>query len=168
VTTTDSGTWQRRTAKGGKHLGFCLGDELFAIDVYVVREIIERQRITRVPRTAHHVLGLINLRGKVIPVVDLRRKLGLPDNHDDDRARIIVVEVQGVRTGVLVDGVTEVLDITAEEVEVPPHMGEGADMAYLLGLAKIKDAVFLLMDLEGVLATDDVIELSRLSGLTLE
>jgi purine-binding chemotaxis protein CheW len=151
-------------ARAGKYLGFRLADELFAVEVLVAREIIEMQRVTRLPRTPHYVLGMINLRGKIVPVVDLRLKLGLQDAGAERETRIVVVEVRGMRTGVVVDGVSEVLDIAAGQIEVPPHLGEGADVAYLLGIAKVKDQVFILMNLESVLSAEDVVQLSRLAG----
>lgn len=150
-------------ARGGKYLGFRLGAEVYAIEVLVVREIIEMQRITRLPRTPYYVLGMINLRGKIVPVVDLRRKLDLEEHAAEHETRIIVVEVQGLRTGVVVDGVSDVLDITNAQIEVPPHLG-GGDVAYLTGIAKIGERVFVLMDLERVLSADDVIQLNRLSA----
>lgn len=151
-------------ATGGKHLGFRLGDERFAIDVFSVREIIEPQRVTKVPRTPAHVLGMINLRGKIVPVVDLRKKLGLPaDGLAGKEVRIVVVDLDDVRTGVVVDAVSEVLEIAESQIEAPPHFGDGADVEFLRGIAKVKNGVYLIMDVRRVLSTEDVIELSRLT-----
>lgn len=141
-----------------KYLTFCLGDEEYGLPVLTVREIIKVMSITPVPGVPAHVKGVINLRGKVIPVVDLRLKFGLPSHDYTERTCIIVIEVaaeQG-RTlmGIAVDSVSEVLNITAEETEPTPEFGERTDTAYMRGVAKVKGSVKILLDLDQILGID--------------
>ena len=130
--------------RAGKYLTFLLGPEEFAIQVLKVREIIGIQDITAVPQTPKYVKGVINLRGKVVPVVDLRLKFNLPRIDYTRRTCIIVVQVQGdgvaIQTGIIVDEVSEVLNVVAAEIEDTPEFGEGT-INYLLGIAKVKDSV---------------------------
>ena len=129
----------RNDDRGGKYLVFELGREEFGIRVLKVREIMGIQDITAVPQTPGHVKGVINLRGKVIPVVDLRLKFGLPEQDYTQRTCIIVVQVQGegapVLMGIVVDGVAEVLNLAAADIEDTPDFGEGVTTPYLLGMA---------------------------------
>jgi purine-binding chemotaxis protein CheW len=142
--------------RDGKYLVFHLGREEFGIKVLKVREIIGVQDITTVPHTPAHVRGVINLRGKVIPVVDLRCRFGLPAIENTQRTCIVVVQVEGeagpMLTGVVVDGVAEVLSVTAAEIEETPDFGNGTSREYLLGMAKVKDRVKILLDIDRVLA----------------
>lgn len=156
-------------ARAGKYLTFLLGSEEFAIRVLKVREIIGIQAITAVPQTPGYVKGVINLRGKVIPVVDLRLKFCLPEVEYTQRTCIIVVQVQtgddSLLTGIVVDEVSEVLNLAAGDIENTPDFGEGTSEAtsYLLGMAKVKDKVKILLDIDRVLTTQ---ELHRLDSLT--
>lgn len=141
--------------RAGKYLTFRLGAEVFAVPVSKVREIIEMQTITRVPQTAGHVKGVINLRGKVIPVVDPRLKLSLSESGGG-RQCIIVVEAPGAQgpalTGLVVDAVNEVAAITGERIEDVPDFGDRAAAPYLLGIAKLAGGVRMLLDIDAVLA----------------
>lgn len=142
----------------GKFLTFALGREEYGLPVLKVREIIKVMDITQVPQVPPHVRGVINLRGKVIPVVDLRLKFGLPPRDYTERTCIIVVEVelQGRRVmlGMIVDYVSEVLNITNDEIEPMPDFGARLDTEYMHGVAKIKGTVKLLLDLDKALSTD--------------
>jgi purine-binding chemotaxis protein CheW len=144
----------------GKYLVFHLGREDFGIRVLKVREIMGVQDITAVPQTPAHVKGVINLRGKVIPVVDLRLKFGLPEAEYTQRTCIIVVQVQGgvsaSLVGIVVDGVAEVLNVVAGDIEDTPDFGRGVTTPYLLGMAKIKDKVKILLDIDQVLNSQEV------------
>jgi purine-binding chemotaxis protein CheW len=144
----------------GKYLVFHLGREDFGIRVLKVREIMGVQDITAVPQTPAHVKGVINLRGKVIPVVDLRLKFGLPEAEYTQRTCIIVVQVQGGASaslvGIVVDGVAEVLNVVASDIEDTPDFGRGVTTPYLLGMAKIKDKVKILLDIDQVLNNQEV------------
>lgn len=144
------------TSKGGKYLTFSLGGEEYGIEILKVHEIIGMMTVTRVPRTPDTIRGVINLRGKVIPIVDLRRKFGMPDGEDTDRTCIIVVQAHGVQTGVVVDSVSEVLDIPSADVEDPPEFGADVSTEYLLGLAKANGRVKLLLAIDRVLSGDEV------------
>jgi purine-binding chemotaxis protein CheW len=140
----------------GKYLTFKLADEEYGLEILKVREIIGLLPITSLPRTPVFVRGVINLRGKVIPVIDLRQKFGLDVATDTDQTCIIVVDVAGhfgsVQIGILVDSVSEVLDIKGEEIEEPPTFGSSVDTAFILGMAKAKGSVKILLNIEKVLS----------------
>ena len=150
----------------GKYLAFHVGPEEFAIGVLGVREIMGMQDITAVPHTPGYVKGIINLRGKVVPVIDLRLKFGMPPTEYTARTCIVVVNVAGdgggVLTGVIVDAVSEVVNIAAGEIENPPDFGEGVSIPYLIGIAKSKGKVKLLLNIEKALATSEVTGLGQL------
>jgi purine-binding chemotaxis protein CheW len=128
--------------------------------VLKVREIMGMQDITEVPHTPAYVKGVINLRGKVIPVVDLRLKFGLPEAPYDHRTCIIVVQIQGpgtpILTGIVVDAVSEVLNIAASEIDDTPDFGDGVETPYLLGMAKTKGKVKILLDIDSVLTAQEL------------
>lgn len=153
-------------ARAGKYLTFQLASEEFGVRVMKVREIMGVQEITAVPRTPVHVKGVINLRGKVIPVIDLRLKFGLPQAEYTQRTCIIVTQVQGesstLQMGVIVDGVSEVLNLTGQEVEDTPDFGDAAATQYLLGMAKVKGKVKILLDIDKVLSAQ---EIGKIEGL---
>jgi purine-binding chemotaxis protein CheW len=147
-------------ARSGKYLTFQLGREEFAIHVLKVREIMGIQDITAVPQTPDYLKGVINLRGKVIPVVDLRLKFGLSQADYTQRTCIIVVQIQGAGGGVLmgtiVDAVSEVMTLSANEIEDTPDFGDGVRTPYLLGMAKIKGKVKILLDIDQVLTSQEL------------
>jgi purine-binding chemotaxis protein CheW len=146
--------------RAGKYLTFQLGREEFAIRVLKVREIMGIQDITAVPQTPAHVRGVINLRGKVVPVVDLRLKFGLPEIEYTPRTCIIVVQVQldesTLLMGLVVDGVSEALTLAAGDIEDTPEFGSGVSTPYLLGMAKSKGKVKILLDIDEVLNTQEL------------
>ena len=131
---------------------FDLDSESYGVDIGAVREIIRMQEITRVPRTPEFVEGVINLRGKVIPVVDLRKRFGLAAGEENKDNRIVVVDIGGQDIGVVVDAVTEVLRIPASAIEPPSSVITSADSEYLLGLVKLADKMIILLELESVLS----------------
>ena len=145
----------------GKYLIFELAAEEFGIQILKVREIIGLHDIAFIPNTPACVKGVINLRGKVIPVVDLRLKFGMPEAQYTDRTCIIVVALPAngstVLTGVVVDSVAEVLNINASDIEDSPNFGDKSDVAYLLGMAKIKSKVKILLDIHEVLANHAIL-----------
>ncbi len=144
--------------RAGKYLTFDLGREQFGIRVIKVREIMGIQEITEVPQTAPHVKGVINLRGKVIPVIDLRVKLGLEKAEYSSRTCIVVVQSasdSGSAVGVVVDGVSEVLNLASSDIEDTPDFGGGVPTPYLLGVAKVKGHVKLLLDIDQLLGGRD-------------
>jgi purine-binding chemotaxis protein CheW len=154
-----------RHTPAGKHLTFTMAQEEYGIPVLKVREIIKMLEITAVPQVPAHVKGVINLRGKVIPVVDLRLKFSLPSQPYTERTCIIVVDValggRRVMMGIVVDAVSDVLSIDEEEIEPVPAFGERVATDYMRGIAKVKGTVKLLLDLDRVFATDDAVGVRR-------
>lgn len=152
--------------RAGKYLAFRLGKEDFAIQVLKVREIVGIQDITSVPQMPAYVKGVINLRGKVIPVVDLRLKFALPEKEYTQRTCIIVVQVHHagvpIQTGIIVDEVSEVLNLMAAEIENTPDFGDDVGTPYLLGMAKVKGNVKMLLDIDHVLANSETLSLSAM------
>jgi purine-binding chemotaxis protein CheW len=146
-------------SRAGKYLSFQLGDEEYAIQVLRVREIVKIQHITAVPETPADVRGVINLRGKVIPVVDLRVKFGMAERAYGERTCIIVVELSGSLAGpmgIIVDEVCEVMSFADSDIQDTPDFGNGVETPYLLGLARTKDSVKILLDITQVLAAGDL------------
>lgn len=149
-----------KSDKEGKYLTFQLADEGYGISILKVREIIGLLPVTPVPQTPFFLMGVINLRGQVIPVVNLRLKFGLPDQEANKRTSIIVVEVKGqngqIPIGIVVDSVSEVLAIQAREVEPPPAFGAAVDTAYILGMAKTETGVKVLLNIDQVLSAKEL------------
>lgn len=159
--------------KEGKYLTFALGPEEYGLEILKVREIIGYMDITAVPQTPHHVKGVINLRGQVIPVIDLRAKFGMETTDVTEQTCIIVVETsQGNRkfsTGIVVDRVQEVLDIAGEHIEEAPQFGSSVNTEFILGMGKIGESVKILLDIDKVLDGEDFGTLTKpLSGTTTE
>jgi purine-binding chemotaxis protein CheW len=140
----------------GKYLTFRLGAEEFGLEILKVQEIIKMMDITKVPRMPDFVRGVINLRGKVIPVVDLRRKFTMDSLATTEKTCIIVVkishETRSVTTGIVVDEVSEVLDVGSEQIEPPPQFGAAVDTHFILGMGKIGKRVVMLLDVDRILA----------------
>ena len=134
---------------------FHLGAELYGVEIARVHEIIRLMQVTRVPRAPSFVEGVINLRGKVIPVVDLRRRFGLPQAEHTRASRIVVVELSDHVVGIIVDGVSEVLRVNASTIEPPSPVVAGIDSEYLSGIAKVDEQLIILLDLDRVLARDE-------------
>jgi len=143
----------------GKYLTFKLVQEEYGLEIHKVREIIGMMAITSLPRTPSYVRGVINLRGKVIPVIDLRQKFEMDTAADTAETCIIVVDVKAavgvVQVGILVDSVSEVLDIVKEDIEEAPTFGTNVDTAFILGMAKTKGAVKILLNIERVLSSEE-------------
>jgi purine-binding chemotaxis protein CheW len=146
--------------KEGKYLGFELAGEEYGLEILKVREIIGMMDVTALPHTPGFVKGVINLRGKVIPVVDLRLKFGLEAAPYTERTCIIVVEVAGgagpITMGIVVDMVSEVTAFRPEDIEPPPDLGMRLDTDYLLGLAKMRGKVKILLDIDRVLSAREL------------
>jgi purine-binding chemotaxis protein CheW len=152
---------------GGKYLIFSLAEEEFGVKVLKIKEIMGMQEITAVPNTAPCVKGVLNLRGQVIPVIDLRMKFGLPLCEYTHRTCIVVVtstDTTGDRlVGAIVDGVAEVLTLADEDIEETPDFGSGVTAPYLLGMAKVKGSVKILLDIDQVLSAAESFELPSLA-----
>ncbi len=144
--------------RGGKYLTFSLGSESYGLAILKVREIIGLMQITAVPRAASYVRGVINLRGQVITVIDLRAKFGMMGVEKTDQTCIIVVETslagRKMNTGVIVDRVLEVVEIPAERIEDAPNLGDGESDKFILGMGKIGERVAILLDIDHVLGGD--------------
>ena len=151
---------QAPRANEGKYLTFALGNEEYGLEILKVREIIGFMDITAVPQMPGYVKGVINLRGQVIPVIELRAKFGMPSAEVTEQTCIIVVEImqQGRKfsTGIVVDHVSEVLDIDGESIEDAPQFGSSVNTDFILGMGKIGEAVKILLDIDRVLATVDI------------
>ncbi len=144
---------------GGKFLSFFLADEEYGIEILKVQEIIGMMAVTRVPRTPDFVRGVINLRGKVIPIIDLRLKFCMEPMEQTDETCIIVVKTEGVEIGLVVDRVSEVLDIAAKDVDETPSFGIDLDTDFILGIGKSGAKVKILLDIDKVLSAQEVSEL---------
>jgi purine-binding chemotaxis protein CheW len=166
LTANERATSAQADVRAGKYLTFQLANEEFGICVLKVREIMGLQEITAVPQTPAHIKGVINLRGKVVPVIDLRLKFGISTAEYTQRTCIIVTQVRGeaglVLMGIIVDGVSEVLNLAASEIEDTPDFGEEVAGQYLLGMAKVKGKVKILLDIDRVLSTQDLHNLSSI------
>jgi len=134
---------------------FKIGDEEFGVDILRVQEIIRTMEITKVPRAPVFVEGVINLRGKVIPILDLRKRFGLDARDHDKDTRIIVIEMQAMIVGFVVDSVSEVLRIPSNTVEPPPPVVAGLESEYIRGVGKLPDRLLILLDLNRLLSRDE-------------
>lgn len=135
---------------------FKIADEEFGVEILAVQEIIRTMQITTVPRAPAFIEGVINLRGKVIPVIDMRKRFGLPLVERDSQTRIIVMELNQKIVGFLVDAVSEVLRIPAATVEAPPPVVAGIGSEYIKGVGKLDDRLLILMDLDSLLGKTDL------------
>jgi purine-binding chemotaxis protein CheW len=151
--------------KEGKYLTFTLAAEEYGISILKIKEIIGMMSVTSMPRMPDYVKGVINLRGKVIPVIDLRLSFRMPARDYTERTCIIVVEIEGqagtVRIGIVVDAVTEVLNIKPEDIEETPAFGTRLNTDYIFGMAKMGSGVKILLDIDRVLSADDMCVLAQ-------
>ena len=148
------------TEREGKYLTFTLADEEYGIGILKIKEIIGMMPITTVPQTPEFVKGVINLRGKVIPVIDLRLRFGMGEIDYTERTCIIVVEIDGqagtVLIGIVVDSVSEVLNVKGDDIEDTPTFGTKLDTEYILGMAKMEGSVKILLDIDQVLSAEEL------------
>lgn len=144
-----------------QYLSFNLGESLFAVDVRQAKEILDYRRTTRVPQTPDYMLGVINLRGAVVPVIDLRRKLGLPSRDVSQETCIVVLEIardeEVLTVGVVTDSVQEVLELSADEIEPPPRIGSGLNIDYIRGMGKKEDNFIILLDANRIFSSDEIV-----------
>lgn len=151
---------------GGKFLTFLLGSEEYGIPIQKIKEIIGIMDITSVPRSPSFIKGVINLRGKIIPVMDLRLKFELREKEYNQRTCIIVVELEHSDSsrlmGIVVDTVSEVLNIQKSDIELPPQYGSLVDTAFLTGMGKVKGKVVLLLDIEQILSSAEKVQLNEI------
>lgn len=144
-------------------VSFTIGNEEFGVDILFVQEINRMLQITKVPNSPNYVDGVINLRGRVIPVIDLRAKLGLQRKEHDTHTRIIVVEVAGKTVGFIVDAVKEVLRIPKNITEAPPDLVSGVNSEFIMAVGKLEDRLITLIDLEKILSLNEKQNLSKVA-----
>lgn len=156
ATETTRATRDQEIEREGKFLTFYLDEEEYGLEILKVQEIIGLMPITRVPRTPQYVKGVVNLRGKVIPVVDLRLKFGMEQAETTELSCIIVVQTRSVLFGVLVDRVSEVVDLAAADVEDAPDFGVDVDTGYIMGMGNTGERVTILLDIDQVLADEEL------------
>lgn len=140
----------------GKYLTFVLSSEEYGIEILKVREIIGMMDITSVPQTPDYMKGVINLRGKVIPVIDLRLKFSMTEQEHTQETCIIVVEVNDSLIGIIVDTVSEVVDVGGDEIEETPHLGQEIDTNFIMGMGKLKEKLVILLDIDKVLSAEEL------------
>ena len=163
ATRTATATSTAARERAGKYLTFTLADEEYGLEILKVREIIGLMDITAVPRTPGFVKGVINLRGKVIPVIDLRLKFNMVEAERTEQTCIIVVDVGHVEMGIIVDKVSEVLNIAGGDIEDTPSFGVNVDTGFILGLGKANNRVTILLDISKVLGGDEMSDLAEMS-----
>lgn len=151
--------------KEGKYLTFILADEEYGIGVLKIKEIIGMMSVTTVPQTPEYVKGVINLRGKVIPVMDLRLRFDMEAIDYTDRTCIVVVEIEAaagtLQIGLVVDSVSEMLNVKGEDIEEPPAFGTNLNTDYIQGLAKTEGGIKILIDIDTVLSTAEISQLGK-------
>jgi purine-binding chemotaxis protein CheW len=145
---------------------FTIGKESFGIDIGNVKEIVAVPEITRVPDTPDFVEGVINLRGKIVSVIDLRKRLRFDVSHNNKKNRILVTEVNGRIVGLIVDEVSEVLRLNPESIEPPPEMVVSVGVEYITGVGKLEDGIILLLDIQKVLGKEEIGKLARQEDLS--
>ena len=144
------------TEQEEKFLTFILCNEVYGIEILRVREIIGVMNITTVPQTPDYMKGVINLRGKVIPVIDLRLKFSMQEEKYTQETCVIVVEVNNAHIGIIVDSVSEVVDINSSEIEETPPFGQGIDTSFMMGMGKVKEEIIILLNIEIVLSPEEL------------
>ncbi len=137
-------------------VSFNIGSEEFGVDILKVQEINRMVEITKVPQAPHYVEGVINLRGKVIPIIDLRKRFNLEIKEYDKNTRIVVVDIGGHITGMVVDSVSEVLRLPSNTIEAPPEIVAGVNSEYIRGVAKLEDRLLIFLDLSKVIDVDEM------------
>ena len=152
---------QEEDTQEGKFLTFALGKEEYGIAIRVVTEIIGIQNITILPDMPSFVKGVINLRGKIIPVIDVRLRFNLPERDYNERTCIVVVNINNIPIGLIVDNVSEVLDITAENIEPPSRVNKGAGNQFIKAFGKVDDDVKIILDTQRLLFDDELEQLTE-------
>ncbi len=146
----------QKSTLDGKFLTFVLSDEEYGIEILKVREIIGLMDITTVPQTPDYMKGVINLRGKVIPVIDLRLKFSMQEEEHTQETCVIVVEVNSTSIGIIVDSVSEVADINGGDIEDAPKFSQGIDTSFIIGLGKVKEKIIIMLDIDAVLSSEEL------------
>lgn len=147
---------------------FRLGEDLYAIDIMRIKEIIRPLKLTSLPKFPAFMEGIINLRGTVIPVVDLRRRFELPDVEDTSSTRLLIVSLTGQVLALVVDEVTEVVTVPVKDIKPPPHLGEGIDAEYLIGVCLVKQDLIMLLNIDSLLSSQEAHELGTVRERLVE
>lgn len=146
-----------------QYLTFCLNDETFGVDVLQVREVMDYTSVTKVPCSPEYMLGVINLRGSVVPVVDLKNKFAMPGKEISRDSCIVVLEIrlgdEQLLIGALADGVQEVLELLEDQVEPAPRLGTGLNAEFILGMGKVKEEFVILLDLQKIFTSEELASL---------
>jgi purine-binding chemotaxis protein CheW len=148
--------FQEEDTLHGRYLTFALGKEFYGLEISFVKEIVGMQPVTQLPETPRHVKGIINLRGRIIPAIDMRLKFGKDEIEYDDRTCIIVIDTQNIPVGLIVDHVSEVITIDDSNIVPPPPARTGAQNAYLKAIGKVGNDVKLLLDCNKLFSTDEL------------
>lgn len=150
---------------GGKHLTFCLGDESYGFEILKVQEIIGLVEVTSVPKSPEYVRGVINLRGKIIPVVDLRKKFQMPATEDTEKTCVIVVQLKSndasIVVGLIVDEVSEVIEIAEDQIEPAPDITTDSSDKFIKGMGKVNEKVIMLLDVDKVVSAKEISMLAK-------
>ena len=157
-----------KTTGSERYLTLTLGKEFFAIDIFSVREILDYADITRIPQTPEYILGVVNVRGNAVPVVDLRLKFGLGAAERTLNSRIVILEIKRrdhvAVMGALADSVKEVLELETDRIDPPPRMGAAVRADFIRGIGKHGDRFLLVLDVDKVFSSDEIHDLSRVLG----
>ena len=162
MSTMDRKEQQQLSGEKIQVVSFGLGNEEYGVDISQVQEIIRMVDITHVPRAPHFMEGVINLRGQLIPIIDLRTRFGMDRAQHTKNTRIVVTEIATKRVGIIVDGVSEVLNLPIENVEEAPEMIAGVGTEYISGVGKVNDRLIILLELQKVISTAEKQELESL------
>lgn len=152
----------------GKYLTFILEEEEYGVEILKVQEIIQMQKVTPVPGSPDFFRGVINLRGKVIPVVELRKKFFMKSAPDTEKTAIIVMLItngdSSMTMGIIIDDVKEVFDVNAESIEKTPSLGGNIDTGFIMGICKYENGVKMLLDIDKAISTEEIINLSKITN----
>ncbi|SFM39842.1 CheW protein [Ectothiorhodospira mobilis] len=148
--------------EASQYVTFRLAEETYAINVMQVQEVLRVSEIAPVPGAPHYVLGIINLRGNVVTVIDARRRMGLSDKEPDDASRVVIIEVSGQVIGILVDSVAEVIELAAKEVDPAPNVGNDESSKYIQGVASRDGELTIVVDLNKLLTDEEWAEVANL------
>ncbi|HEX9022534.1 MAG TPA: chemotaxis protein CheW, partial [Geobacteraceae bacterium] len=147
---------------------FRIGEDIYAVDIMRIKEIIRPQRLTVLPKAPAFVEGVLNLRGLVIPVIDLRKRFDMPAREIDQNRRLLIITLAGCTMGMAVDEVTEVITIPVPHIKPPPQLTQGVDAEYLVGVCLAKDSLIMLLNPDRLLSGRETAELGALEAATLE
>lgn len=148
-------------------ISFLVGDEEYGLDILRVKEVIRLREITRLPRAPSFVKGIINLRGDVIPIIDLRNKFGLEHQQYSAMTRVIVVDVDGRLVGMVVDAASQVVRVPADQIDPPPPIAGGLSVEFIKGVGKLEERLIILLNIDRILSIEEKVELERLERTAL-